>query len=134
VKHRRKQLIAIAALTYLWPGAATAQSGRFELGVQVTSMASSEFHRSDAGVGGRFAWHPGPLLGAEAEINFYPRNFPDRTPFSRSRVQRPHGASKGVFQPRLPLRRGRRLEVYVVAQAWGDGVPLVARLFTADTW
>ena len=101
-------LIAIAVLMCSWPCAAAAQSDRFELGVQVTSALSSEFDRSDAGVGGRFSWHPRGPIGADAEIDFYPRNFPDRTPFSRGRVEGLFGVTVGPHLQRVrPFARLR---------------------------
>jgi hypothetical protein len=96
--------ILIASLVLLKSASALAQSvpERFELGVQVTSATSSQFDATDIGFGGRFSWHPIGPLGLDSEIDFYPRDFPNRGPFSGARVEGLFGATLG---PRLG--RGR---------------------------
>ena len=83
---------------------------RFEAGAQVTFANSSEFDRLDVGFGGRLAWYPVELLGAEAELNLYPRNFPVRVPFSRDRVEGLFGVTAGPrfahARPFVRLRPG----------------------------
>jgi hypothetical protein len=74
----------------------------FEAGVQIASVRSSEFARADTGIGGRFSWHPLDLIGAEAEMTVYPGSFPDRSPFSRSRVEGLFGVTVG---PRIARAR-----------------------------
>lgn len=93
----------MACLVLLWPAFALAQSWpRFELGGQITSTTSSQFDETDIGFGGRFSWNPVAPLGLESEINFYPNDFPDKSPFSRGRVEGLFGATAG---PRVgPLR------------------------------
>jgi hypothetical protein len=59
---------------------------------------SSEFDGTDVGVGGRFSWTPTTLIGAEAEVAFYPGDFPDDPAFSSSRVESLFGVTVG---PRL---------------------------------
>jgi hypothetical protein len=101
---------AIAALVLLRPALAAAQSGPelFELGVQVPVAASGEFDRTDAGIGGRFAWRPTTLMGIEAEVNLYPRDFPDGTAFSRGRVEGLFGVTLGpTFSRARPFARLR---------------------------
>jgi len=80
-------------------GTAYAQD-RFEVGGQIVGAQSGEFDATDTGVGGRFAWQARNLVGAEAEMTFYPRAFPDNrsTSFSRSRVEGLFGVTVG---PRL---------------------------------
>jgi hypothetical protein len=75
-----------------------AAQGRFEIGAQVVSIRSSEFDRADTGIGGRFSSHPIDVIGLEAEMTFYPGDFPDRSPFSRSRIEGLFGVTVG---PRL---------------------------------
>jgi len=88
--------------------AADAQDARFEAGVQIASARSGQFDAGDAGFGGRFAWRPVPLVGLEAELNLYPRSFPGRQPFSRTRVEALFGATAGVTFGRLrPFARLR---------------------------
>jgi len=92
----RTVVVLVAALAC--PAVVAAQSHRFELGAQVTTARSREFDRTDAGIGARFSWHPRDLIGADAEVDIYPRDFPDRLPFSRGRVEGFFGATAG---PRL---------------------------------
>jgi hypothetical protein len=94
----------MACLVCLASVSTLAQSGpdRFEVGAQVTVTTSSEFDASDAGFGGRFSWSAVGPLGLDSEINFYPNDFPDKSPFSRGRVEGLFGATVG---PRVgPLR------------------------------
>ena len=101
---------AIAGLVVAQPGSALAQStsDRFELGVQVSSVISSQFDATDVGLGGRFAWHPVEPLGIESEINLYPGDFPDQRAFSRGRVEGLFGVTVGPRFGRLrPFARLR---------------------------
>ena len=79
--------------------AARAQD-RFEAGAQIVAAKSGEFDANDIGIGGRFAWQATDLVGAEAEINVYPRSFPGNRSgsFSRSRIEGLFGVTAG---PRL---------------------------------
>jgi hypothetical protein len=102
--------LLIASLVLLRSASALAQSEpkRFELGAQLAVIKSSEFDAKDVGFGARFSWAPFGLLGLESEINFYPKGFPGRFPFSRGRVEGFFGATVG---PRLgavrPFAKGR---------------------------
>jgi hypothetical protein len=58
---------------------------------------SGEFDSTDVGVGGRLSWTPG-LFGVDAELTFYPREFPEDLPFSKGRVEGLFGVTIG---PRL---------------------------------
>jgi hypothetical protein len=98
--------MAVAAL--LLPAATATAQDDFELGVQVASAQSGQFDAADTGIGGRIAWQPIPLVGLEAELNVYPRGFPDRQPFSRTRVEALFGATAGVTFGRVrPFARLR---------------------------
>jgi len=92
-------LVSVALLSSR-PAAAQSDEYPFQLGVQLAGAASSEFDSTDLGVGGRFAWQMTRLLGAEAEIDFYPSDFADDPAFSRSRVE-------GLFGVTLGPRIGR---------------------------
>ncbi len=81
-------------------GALHAQD-RFEAAAQIATAHSSEFDANDTGVGGRFAWHPTALIGAEAEMNVYPRGFPSASSFSSSRVEGLFGVTVGPRFARL---------------------------------
>jgi hypothetical protein len=85
---------------------------RFDAGGQIAAVHSSEFDSGDVGIGGRFAWHPVELLGAEVEMNVYPRTFPASrsTSFSSSRVEGLFGVTAGPrfarVRPFAKLRPG----------------------------
>src|SRR5690349_599906 len=70
-------------------GTAAAQSvpARYEAGVQVTTVRSSEFDTTDIGLGGWFGWRPAALLRIEAEISAYPSDLPEAVPFSKARTE-----------------------------------------------
>ena len=78
--------------------------GRREIGAHVAVARSSEFDATDVGAGGRFSWRPLDLVGADAEINFYPRTFPAdrRFSFSSGRIEGLFGVTAG---PRLARMR-----------------------------
>jgi hypothetical protein len=98
----------VVAVLLLPVATAAAQDARFELGVQLASAQSGQFDAADTGIGGRIAWQPIPLVGLEAELNLYPRGFPDDRPFSRTRVEGLFGATAGVTFGRVrPFARLR---------------------------
>jgi hypothetical protein len=77
-------------------GATTARAQHFDVGAQVVEARSGEFDHGDTGIGGRFSWHPTGVVGADAEMNVYPRAFPARTSsFSPSRVEGLFGVTAG---------------------------------------
>jgi hypothetical protein len=109
---RKARLTAITAvlLACSQPTAAQSSATRFELAVQVPTTMSSQFDRTDVGLGGRFAWDAAVWVGLEAELVLYPRSFPDRVPFSRRRVEGLFGATLGPAfaraRPFVKLRAG----------------------------
>ncbi len=108
--NRLAVVIAIAGLAVARPDTAGAQPkpDRFELGVHVSSAISSQFHRTDVGLGGWVSWYPVGLVGIESEINLYPGGFPDRRPFSRGRVEGLFGVTVGPSFDRVrPFARLR---------------------------
>lgn len=96
----RRALLLVCA-TLVGPAAANAQQ-HFDVTAHVAVVRSSEFDDTDTGVGGRLAWHPVALVGAEAEMTFYPASFPDANGFSRRRIEGLFGVTVG---PRLPRVR-----------------------------
>jgi hypothetical protein len=86
-------IAVIACLALL--GRAEAQS--FEAGVHFASSRWSEFDGSDLGVGGRISWLPVALIGIDADLTFYPSEFPPDTavPFSGQRVEGLFGVTIG---------------------------------------
>ncbi|MBI2189599.1 MAG: hypothetical protein HYU37_21145 [Acidobacteria bacterium] len=122
---------AVVAVALLQASVASAQDTRFELGVQVASTHSWQFDAGDAGIGGRAAWRPSSLLGIEAELNLYPRGFPDRRPFSRTRVEGLFGVTAGVTLGRVrPFARLRPgfVDVHASPEPFVD-VALTRRTF-----
>ena len=79
--------VTFACMAFLLSTSAVrAQS--FDLGAHVVGARWSEFEGTDRGVGARIGWKPLPLLGLEADVNWYPGEFPDATiPFSGRRVE-----------------------------------------------
>jgi hypothetical protein len=96
----------------LTPSASNAQSNerRFEVGAHAALAGSDQFDETDTGVGARFAWLPWRALGAEAEVSFYPSDFPDDVAFSRARWEGFFGATVGprfgFVRPFAKLRPG----------------------------
>jgi hypothetical protein len=75
--------------------APVAAQERVEVAAQFVAARSSEFDATDKGVGVRFSWLPAALIGADAEVNFFPTEFGGRTPFSRSRTEGLFGVTVG---------------------------------------
>lgn len=101
-------LRTVAVAAQLLPAATATAQDEFELGVQLASAQSGQFDAADTGIGGRIGWQPIPLVGLEAELNVYPRGFPDGRPFSRTRVEGLFGATAGVTLGRVrPFARLR---------------------------
>jgi hypothetical protein len=74
----------------------------FDASLQVSWARSNEFDTTRAGIGGRVAWHPLPLIGTEAELAFYPGDFADGPAFSKGQTEALFGVTVG---PQLgPLR------------------------------
>jgi hypothetical protein len=69
--------------------------GRFQVGIHVAAAASSEFDKTDTGIGGLLSWRPGALFGVDAELTFYPSNFADQPVFSASRTEGLFGVTVG---------------------------------------
>jgi len=84
------------------PAAAQSSDPRFDASGHVTWANSGEFDSTTLGVGGRFGWYPLSPLGLEAEVAFYPADWPDRRTFSSGQLEALFGVTLG---PRLgPLR------------------------------
>lgn len=71
----------------------------FTVGAHFVGSQWSEFEGADLGIGGRVAWTPVPVIGLEAELNWYPSEFPgERIAFSGDRLEGIAALSAG---PRL---------------------------------
>jgi len=66
----------------------------------------SEFEGADVGIGGRFTWKPTTLLGVEADLTWYPAEFPpDSVAFSGQRIDRPDAPHGGATNPAATFGR-----------------------------
>lgn len=86
--------------TVLLPYSASAQS--FEAGIHVPVAQWSEFDGADIGIGGRLTWKLSPLIGVDADLAWYPSDFPSNAlAFSGSRVEGLFGVTVGPERDRL---------------------------------
>ncbi len=117
-------MTTIAALTILVflftsdPVSAQVDEPRFQVAGHVAGAVSSEFDGTDVGFGGRLSWSPTALIGADAEITFYPEDFSgdladgvaNEPPFSGSRIEGLFGVTVGprlgALRPFAKLRPG----------------------------
>lgn len=103
-------LIVSASVLAPERAAAQAAGGQFQASVHLAAVRSSEFDKGDVGFGGLLSWRPGGLLGADAELTFYPADFADDPAFSSSRVEGLFGVTIGprigVFRPFVKVRPG----------------------------
>ena len=94
-------IVVIVVLLTCFAVPAAAQ-GQAEVAAQFVAVRSSEFDATDKGIGVRFTWLPSRLVGADAEVNFFPNDFGGRASFSSSRSEGLFGVTVG---PRIgPLR------------------------------
>ena len=98
--------IVLSLLTI--PAAAAAQIA--DVGVHASFVNSGEFDSKATGVGGRVAVYPLSWLGAEAELTFYPSDFPDGRAFTSSQREGLFGVTigprLGLFRPFARVRPG----------------------------
>jgi hypothetical protein len=96
----RSIVVYVCVSMWLVSGTASAQTddSSIQIGGQVTGAVSGEFEGTDVGVGGLFAWRTSPLIGLEAEVDFYPGEYGDNRAFSGGRIEGLFGATIG---PRL---------------------------------
>jgi hypothetical protein len=95
---RATSFVLVAFLSSAAP--ALAQS--FEVSAHFVGSQWSEFKGTDLGVGGRLTWKPTTIVGLDAELNWYPGEFPDATiPFSSSRLEGMVGVHAGPRFDRL---------------------------------
>lgn len=72
---------------------AAAQS--FDAGVHLAASQWSEFDATDLGLGGRVTWKPTSLIGVDADVTWYPSDFPDGVAFSGTRFEGLFGVTVG---------------------------------------
>jgi hypothetical protein len=94
-------LIVVALIAFVF-SVQPAQAQSFEAGGHVASSKWSEFDGTDLGVGGRLTWKPIAVIGIDADLTWYPREFePDGTPFSRNRLEGLFGVTVGPKVQRI---------------------------------
>jgi hypothetical protein len=96
-------VLAVVCLIVVAPAGAQVRERPFEVGAQVVGASSGEFDTTDVGIGARLAWNLSSLVGAEAEMSFFPEDLSsDRGPtFSRSRIEGLFGATVGPVIGRI---------------------------------
>jgi hypothetical protein len=88
--------IPVIALFVSLAGASSAQAQSFQADVHFSSAQWSEFDGSDNGIGGRFTFMPSSMIGLDADLTWYPSDFPpDQVAFSGSRIEGLFGATIG---------------------------------------
>ena len=88
--------ILVVALFVSLAGASSAQAQSFQADVHFSSAQWSEFDGSDNGIGGRFTFMPSSMIGLDADLTWYPSDFPpDQVAFSGSRIEGLFGATIG---------------------------------------
>jgi hypothetical protein len=73
----------------------TASAQSFEAGLHLAASQWSEFDSSDPGLGGRLTWKPASLIGVDADLTWYPSDFPSEIAFSGSRFEGLFGVTVG---------------------------------------
>jgi hypothetical protein len=91
-----RSVITATILFVITSTAAFAQS--FAGSVHFSSARWSEFRGYDSGIGGRLTWMPSSMVGVDADVTWYPTDFPAGIAFTRSRTEGLFGATVG---PRL---------------------------------
>lgn len=94
---KMRVVIAVSVLALIVPvSPVCAQS--LEASAYFAAAKWSEFDGTDPGFGGRFTWKPSSMIGVDAELAWYPSEFPDGIAFTRSRAEGLFGVTVG---PRL---------------------------------
>ena len=98
--HLRRALLTLLFSLSL---AAVAAAQSVAVDVHAAFSSWSEFNRTDAGVGGRLTVRPLPLLGLDADVTWYPGDFPSGrvASFSGQRLEGLFGATIGPTRGRL---------------------------------
>lgn len=94
-----RSVIAATLLVVTTATAAFPQS--FAGSVHFSSARWSEFEGADSGIGGRLTWMPSSMVGIDADVTWYPSDFPDRIAFSRDRLEGLFGVTVGPRMHRV---------------------------------
>jgi hypothetical protein len=88
------RIVVFSAAAALIASSASAQS--FAGSVHLASSQWSEFDGTDIGVGGRLTWKPSAVIGVDADLTWYPGEFPpDGIPFTGNRFEGLFGVTVG---------------------------------------
>ena len=84
------------AIIFLLCFSCSAVAQSFEAGIHIPIAQWSEFEGNDIGIGGRVTWKPASLIGVDADLSWYPSDFPpDTLAFSGSRFEGLFGVTVG---------------------------------------
>ena len=89
----RRSLLIVPVLLFV--SASPAHSQLFEAGLHISASQWSEFDGADLGLGGRLTWKPLSLIGVDADLAWYPSDFPDGIAFSANRFEGLFGVTVG---------------------------------------
>ncbi len=98
--------IGFAVLLFL-ASTSLARAQSFEVGGHFAASQWSEFDGTDLGFGGRLTWKPSSMIGVDADLTWYPSDYPDRIAFSRSRFEGLFGVTVGPRSESRPSVRRR---------------------------
>ena len=88
-------MLPVALVSFVLLFASTAAAQSFEAGIHIASAQWSEFDGSDWGLGGRLTFRPLRLIGFDADLTWYPQEFPESPEFSSRRVEGLFGVTVG---------------------------------------
>ena len=94
--------LRVAVLLWLSVAIPQAHAQSLEAGAHIATSQWSEFDGHDVGFGGRLTWKPSSLFGVDADLSWYPSDFPDPVAFSGNRIEGLFGVTAG---PRLTRTR-----------------------------
>ena len=120
----RRSCVSVLILLFVTIPQVQAQS--FEAGVHIATSQWSEFDGNDIGLGGRFTWKPSKMFGVDADISWYPSDFPPESiAFSGSRTEGLFGVTAG---PRLTRTRpfARAAAGFLRSSEAPEGFPCIA--------
>jgi hypothetical protein len=96
VEHKRLTVISLSLVLLFFFSWSPVFAQSLAADAHVSAAKWSEFDGHDAGIGGRLTWKPLPLIGVDADLTWYPSDFPSgAVPFSGSRIEGLFGVTVG---------------------------------------
>ena len=89
------RILVAALITFGVFSASPVLAQSLQADVHFSTADWSEFEEVDKGIGGRLTWKPTPLIGVDADLTWYPSDYPDRISFSTSRFEGLFGVTVG---------------------------------------